>query len=119
MWPSVSSPAMPAGNHTTRWSPRADRSSASMSCLVRPLLRLGLSRHSSVTKQRPAPLTSMEPPSSTIPGVNAGSPSHSLIRGGTASSATYSGYFIPHALNRQLTKANAPDGSSRVMKVGP
>jgi len=69
MCPSVSSPSIPEASQIT--------SGAAMYCFryssIRPRSRCGLrfrfNRHCSVVSTRPLPLTSMEPPSMTMPGL--------------------------------------------------
>ena len=68
MWPSVSSPSIPSPSQRISRTPKQSRNKRSMSARVSVGLRFGFSRHCSVVSNAPSPLTSIEPPSSTMPG---------------------------------------------------
>ncbi len=70
MCPSVSSPTIPSPSHRTFSLRDSLSSTVRFRSRLRCGLRFGFSRHCSVVSTQPAPLTSIEPPSITIPGEN-------------------------------------------------
>ena len=105
MWPSVSSPAIPSPSQMISVTPRKPQRRCSICSRVRFGLRLGLSKQLSVVSNVPAPLTSMDPPSSTIWGANISKPRAAAICVGIWLSKPKGGYFSPHALYSQLMMA--------------
>ena len=96
MWPSVSSPSMPSPSQTISVTPNASRRIRSMSARSSCGLRFGFSRHCSVVSSAPAPFTSIDPPSSTMPG---------CAKRGTSSAAAIMPADLPIEVERRILAA--------------
>ncbi len=116
--PSVSvSSRPPYGSQITLVTPRRAISSASISSLLIPGLRLGCRRHCSVVISVPSPSTVIAPPSRIIREAMRCTPRCSSRAAAILSSVSYGWCLPPQALKRKSTPARCPSGPST--KIGP
>lgn len=117
MCPSVSSPSRPAAIQMTWVVPRVACSCCSIWLRVSLGLRLWWSRHDSVVRSVPLPLTPMEPPSKTMSWRQSAVLRCAAILWGTELSLSQGSYFLPQALKRKLWQPSPPRSSTT--KIGP